>query len=225
MQQENDVDYRRLMTKMVDVIAHDVRNPLNNILLSTAQFKTEALPDKEDTAFYIDIIERNCDRVNSLLEEIINIIHQPGLNPDVFDITEVMKELVQENEERLELKDMKFQTSLNEVVIARFDREMLKKALLQLMDNAIEASAKDGVISLKVYEEGDRAVIIISDQGEGIAADIKPYVFAPFYTTKERNRGLGLTLARNVIEAHVGEIKFADVEQGTEVRLSIPKNA
>src|SRR6478752_1953480 len=107
MKNETAPDYNRLMTQMVDVIAHDIRNPLNNILLSTAQFKLETLPDKEDTAFYIDIIERSCDRVNSLLEEIIGIIHQPGLQPDTFDITELVKELVNENEERLELKDIK----------------------------------------------------------------------------------------------------------------------
>lgn len=225
MQQENDVDYRRLMTKMVDVIAHDVRNPLNNILLSTAQFKLETLPDKEDTAFYIDIIERSCDRVNGLLEEIMNIIHQPGLNPETFDLTEVMKELVQENEERLELKEVTFKASLNEVVIARFDREMLKKALLELIDNAIDVSPKGGTISLNINEEGDRANIVISDQGGGIAPDVKPYIFAPFFTTKDRHRGLGLALVRNVIDAHVGQIQFTNTGTGTAVHLSIPKNA
>jgi signal transduction histidine kinase len=225
MKHETAPDYRRLMTKMVDVIAHDVRNPLNNILLSTAQFKLETLPDKEDTAFYIDIIERNCDRVNSLLEEIIAIIHQPGLNPDTFDITELVKELVNESEERLELKDLKFNTSLNEVVIARFDRSMMKEALFQVIDNAVDASEKNQVISIKVFEDGTDVKLIVTDNGTGIPEDIQSHIFAPFYTTKERHKGLGLTLARNVIEAHQGSISLHSSGRGTEVTITIPKNA
>lgn len=225
MKHETAPDYRRLMTQMIDVIAHDVRNPLNNILLSTAQFKLEALPDKEDTAFYIDIIERSCDRVNSLLEEIIAIIHPPGLQPDIFDITELMKELVDENEERLELKDLKFNAALHEVVIARFDRPMMKQALIQVIDNAVDTSVKGQVISLKVFEEGADVKLIISDKGKGIPQDIQSHIFAPFYTTKERHKGLGLTLTRNVIDAHQGSISLNSSEAGTEVIISIPKNA
>jgi signal transduction histidine kinase len=225
MKHDTAPDYRRLMTKMVDVIAHDIRNPLNNILLSTAQFKLEALPDKEDTAFYIDIIERSCDKVNSLLEEIIAIIHQPGLNPDTFDITELMKELVNENEERLALKDIKFNTSLNEVVVARFDRAMMKQALFNVIDNAIDASEKNQVISLKVLEEGTDVKLIIADKGKGIPGDIQSHIFAPFYTTKDRHKGLGLALTRNVIEAHQGSISLHSSEAGTEVTITIPKNA
>jgi two-component system, sporulation sensor kinase D len=225
MKHETAPDYRRLMTRMVDVIAHDIRNPLNNILLSTAQFKLEALPDKEDTSFYIDIIERSCDRVNSLLEEIIAILHQPGLNPDTFDITELMKELVNEIEERLALKDIKINTSLNEVVVARFDRAMMKQALFNVIDNAVDASEKNQVISLKVFEEGADVKLIIADKGKGIPKDIQSHIFAPFYTTKERHKGLGLALTRNVIEAHQGSISLHSSEAGTEVTITIPKNA
>ena len=224
MKNETAPDYQRLMTQMVDVIAHDVRNPLNNILLSTAQFKLETLPDKEDTAFYIDIIERSCDRVNSLLEEIIGIIHQPGLQPDTFDITELVKELVNENEERLELKDIKFNAALHEVVIARFDRPMMKQALFQVIDNAVDASEKNQAISIKVFEEGADVKLIVADKGKGIPEDIQSHIFAPFYTTRERHKGLGLTLARNVIEAHQGSILLNSSGSGTEVIITIPKN-
>jgi signal transduction histidine kinase len=225
MKNEKELDYRVLMAKMVNVIAHDIRNPLNNILLSTAQFKLDIPPDKDDTAFYIGIIERSCDKVNALLDEVAAVIHQPGLNPDTFDITEVVKELVQENEERLELKDMKFAVSLNVVVVARFDRAMMKQALLQVIENAIDASGKGSEIKLKVEEDNTSAIIAISDTGGGIADNIMPHIFAPFYTTRERHRGLGLTMAKNVIDAHLGSIQHLNTGTGTEVTITIPKNA
>ncbi|RYY18817.1 MAG: HAMP domain-containing histidine kinase [Chitinophagaceae bacterium] len=222
MNQDTNMDYRRLMTKMVNVIAHDVRNPLNNILLSTAQFKGESLPDKEDTAFYIDIIERSCDRVNSLLEEIIGIIHPPGLNPDTFDLTEVVKELLQENEDRLELKEVKVVPTLNEVVVAHFDRAMVKQALFHVLENAIDASGKGMSIAVSVQQDGDTAKIIIADEGGGINEDTMPHIYAPFYTSKERHKGLGLALADNVIAAHLGSMRHTNTEKGTEVVVSMP---
>ncbi len=224
MKIEHDIDYRLLMAKMVSVLAHDIKNPLNNILLSTAQFKLETLPDKEDTAFYIDIIERNCDKVNALLDDVAAVIHPPGLNPDVFDITEVVKELVQENEERLELKDMKFVTRLNEVVVARFDRDMIKQALFEVIENAIDVSGKGSSIILSVTEEDAIATITIGDEGGEIADHIMPHIFAPFYTTRERHKGLGLTRAKNITEAHLGNIQQHSSDSGTVVTITIPRN-
>jgi signal transduction histidine kinase len=136
-----------------------------------------------------------------------------------------VKELVNESEERLELKDLKFNTSLNEVVIARFDRSMMKEALFQVIDNAVDASEKNQVISIKVFEDGTDVKLIVTDNGTGIPEDIQSHIFAPFYTTKERHKGLGLTLARNVIEAHQGSISLHSSGRGTEVTITIPKNA
>lgn len=223
MRPEHEPDYLKLMTKMVDVIAHDIRNPLNNILLSTAQFKLETLPDKEDTAFYVDIIERSCDRVSGLLEEIIGVIHQPGLHPGTFDLAELLQELVQENEERLEGKDMKFDASLKTVVIARFDRDMLKRALLRIIDNAVDVSAKGGIISISVRETEDDVLIGIADEGEGIPPEIQPHIFAPFFTTRERQKGLGLTIAYNIIHAHQGKIDIRSSVDGTTVMVALPR--
>lgn len=219
---EQTVDYLRLMQKMTDVVAHDIRNPLNNILLSTAQFKMDILPDKEDTAFYVDIIERNCDRIHALLAEISGVLHLQGLNPGTFDVTELVLELLEEQKERMELKEIGWETGLKEVVVAHFDRDKLKAALSCVLENALEASAAGQKIVVAVREDREQAIVLIRDAGPGIEAAIRPFIFAPFFTTKTRNKGLGLTLVKNVLDAHSGQVQLDTGPEGSSFTLSFP---
>jgi len=223
MAKEHATDYMRLMQKMTDVIAHDIRNPLNNILLSTAQFKLEQLPDKEDTAFYVDIIERNCDRIHTLLAEIAGVIHQQGLTPDTFDITEMIKELMEEQAERLSLKQVVCETAINEVIICRFDREKMKSALAGLVDNALDAMSSGGTLQIEASEKGEEISILVGDSGEGISPEILPHIFAPFFTTRQRHRGLGLSWVKNVMDAHQGRVAVETGKTGSRFTLHFPQ--
>lgn len=222
---EPAIDYLSLMKKMTDVVAHDIRNPLNNILLSTAQFKMEALPDKEDTAFYIDIIERNCDRIHTLLSEITSVLHQQGLNPGTFDLTEVLAELLEEQKERIALRGINLETSLKDVVVAHFDRDKVKAAFLCLLDNALEASEKGGTVKISALSDDTYAYIAIADQGAGIPETVMPFIYAPFFTTRQRNKGLGLSIVKNVLDAHGGHAVIESTAQGTTFTVHLPLKA
>lgn len=222
MATEATLEYIELMRKMTDVIAHDIRNPLNNILLSTAQFKLGNLPDKEDTAFYVDIIERNCDRIHDLLAEISATIHMQGLTPDTFDITELIREVVTEKVEALELKHIRCLTDLNEVIVARFDRDKMKPVLAHLLENAMDAIKGQGTIYIKAWEEEDDMYIRVQDSGHGIGQEVLPHIFAPFFTTRDRHRGLGLTLVKNTVEAHQGKVSVTTGDQGSCFTLQLP---
>ncbi len=225
MTQDNTPDYIKLMQKMTDVVFHEIRNPLNNILLSTAQFKLDTPPDKEDTAFYIDIIERNCDRIRMVLTDIMSVIHHQGLRPDVFDITELVKEVLEEKSERFELKKVQCVASLNEVVVARFDRALMKPVLDHLLENALDAMSGGGTIHINLEEEEREIRVQVEDSGTGIDSGVLPHIFAPFFTTRERHKGLGLALARNVMEAHSGKIEVATGTGGTCFTLCLPRQA
>lgn len=222
MAQEN-TDYIRLMQKMADVVAHDIRNPLNNILLSTAQFKLETPPDKEDAAFYVDIIERNCDRINAILTDILDVILVQGLSLDTYDLTELLQEVLEEQKDRMEFKEVRCETTLNTVLVTRFDRERMKPVLGHLLENALDAmEKKGGTLTVSVQAEGPEAVLCVSDTGTGIDSDTLPHIFAPFFTTRERHRGLGLTQVKNVVEAHRGKVTVATGQGGSTFTLRLP---
>lgn len=223
MTQDSTPDYIALMQKMADVVSHEIRNPLNNILLSTAQFKLDMPPDKEDTAFYIDIIERNCDRIRVVLTDIMSVIHHQGLRPDVFDITELVKEVLEEKSERFELRKIKCIASLNEVVVTRFDRALMKPVLDHLLENALDAISGGGTVHIDLREEDSAIKLQVRDSGEGIDSGVLPHIFAPFFTTRERHKGLGLALVKNVMDAHLGKIEVATGAGGSCFTLCLPR--
>jgi len=213
--------YLPLMKKMLDVLAHDIRNPLNNILLSTAQFKMEALPDKDDAEFYIDIIERNCDRVNQLLAELLNSLHAPLLSIHEGDINELLSEVIAEFEDQLSLKNIRYAIKQKASEKVQFDKSSLKTVLKNIIANAIEAMPQGGELELHVMQNKDHTTIDIKDTGTGISEAVLPQIFAPFFTTKERHRGLGLLEARNILDAHKGKIAVEPTEKGTAIRLEL----
>ena len=215
--------YLPLMKKMLDVLAHDIRNPLNNILLSTAQFKMEALPDKDDTEFYIDIIERNCDRVNQLLAELLNSLHAPLLSIQEGDVNDLLKEVMAEFEDQLSLKNIRYTIKQKAAEKVQFDKASLITVFKNIIANAIEAMPQGGELELHVMQNEDHTTIDIKDTGTGISEAVLPQIFAPFFTTKERHRGLGLSEAKNIIVAHKGALTVEQSTKGAAIRLTIPK--
>jgi signal transduction histidine kinase len=104
----------------------------------------------------------------------------------------------------------------------RFDRDLLKQALRNLMKNGLEALPRGGRIDVRTGCEGDTAVIAVSDDGPGIAPEVAGRLFEPFFTTKPRGTGLGLSLAREVAREHGGELTWMSKPgAGTEFLLRL----
>jgi len=103
------------------------------------------------------------------------------------------------------------------------DRDRLKQVLLNLVLNAIQAMPSGGTLELGVEASGDTMTVTVADTGSGIAAELLPKVFEPYVTTKAKGLGLGLAIARRIIEAHGGTIE-AESEPGqrTRFRFTLP---
>ncbi|MGZ5439719.1 MAG: sensor histidine kinase, partial [Candidatus Aminicenantales bacterium] len=102
------------------------------------------------------------------------------------------------------------------------DRDLLTQAFLIVLKNAVEASA-DAPVRAAGRRSGPKVEVLISDEGPGFPADVADRVFEPFFSTKENGLGIGLYLARRIIEAHGGTIEVHSREgEGTEFRISLP---
>jgi two-component system, NtrC family, sensor histidine kinase HydH len=103
------------------------------------------------------------------------------------------------------------------------DENKLKQALLNLLTNALEATPSGGTIRLSATAVGDRAEIVVSDSGRGIPAEVLARVGTPFFTTREQGTGLGVAIARGIVEQHGGELSIDSASGGgTRVRISLP---
>jgi signal transduction histidine kinase len=104
------------------------------------------------------------------------------------------------------------------------DPNQINQVLLNLLLNAIQSMERTGTICVSVQlEEGDEVSITVADEGKGIAPQDLPNIFRPFFTTKGQGTGLGLSLARRIVEAHAGTISVAsNLGRGTQFRIELP---
>ncbi len=117
-----------------------------------------------------------------------------------------------------------------ETLPARVDARLLGRAVRNLIENAIRASAGGGRVTLRLEAQGSRARIAVLDEGPGVAPELLPRIFDPYFSTHDTGTGLGLPIARRIAEEHGGEIAArnrteAEGRRGLEVAIMLPAEA
>lgn len=211
--------------RIARVIAHEVRNPLTNILLAVGQFKQEIPAEQEDAQLYLDIIERNCTRINQLVTEMLQSTRMLELHFHEMDANEMVHRAMALSEDRLQLNGIRLEENyMEEDVNLLVDDEKMNIALLNLFINAIEAMTPgSGVLNVSTVHENGKVYIRISDNGIGIPEENKAKLFDPFFTNKTKGTGLGLTSTQNIILNHKGTITVeSTVGEGTLFTIILP---
>lgn len=205
-------------------IAHEVRNPLTNINLATEHLKADLDVD-EDAKLLLDMITRNSNRINDLISELLNSTKAAHLNFIKVPVTEVLNSSLEYAHDRIELKKITLKKMYSrglQPILA--DTDKLCIAFLNIMVNAIEAmKADEGILTIKAEDINNRCVVTISDNGAGMNDDSLSKLFEPYFTTKERGTGLGLTNTQNIILGHGAKI-LAESEEGAGTAFIISFN-
>jgi len=207
-------------------LAHEVRNPLNSInlqltLLSRRVAKADA-PLREGLADLVDTARREITRLDDLVNEFLTLSRIDRLSLDEANLLEVasdvsglMGPLAQDKGLRLVEK---LPASMPRMLL---DREKLKQVLINLVRNAIEAMPQKGTVTIEAALEEGAQVLRVIDTGPGIDPGLD--VFSFFTTTKQGGTGLGLPLARGIVEAHGGTLTFdSGPDRGTTFTISLP---
>ncbi|NLL61889.1 MAG: PAS domain S-box protein [Candidatus Atribacteria bacterium] len=213
--------------QIASAIAHEIRNPLSSIRGLT-QFLFQSCPDEEERKGDLKIIMKEVDRLNQLINQVLDFSRPKKLNISHFSLSEMIKDLIN----LLKLKDrekaVQFQLSLESPVQSIFaDQDQIRQVLMNIILNAIQAVDSQGKIVIDLqpsYYNGKEAVLIsIKDNGAGIGEEELSHIFDPFFTTGGQGTGLGLSIAYNIIEAHQGSIAISSEQgRGTEVKIFIP---
>ncbi|WP_343304669.1 ATP-binding protein [Chitinophaga niabensis] len=211
--------------RIARVIAHEVRNPLTNILLAVGQYRQDEQPSVEDSSLYLDIIERNCTRINVLVTELLQSTRMLELNMQEYPTNEVVKKALALAEDRLQLNGIRLlEHYMEEEAMLLVDEEKMNIALLNLFINAIEAMTPgNGVLTVSTQTSQGKVLIRIGDNGTGIPEENKSKLFDPFYTSKAKGTGLGLTSTQNIILNHKGTIQVESaLGEGTLFTITLP---
>ena len=210
--------------RMASTMAHEIKNPLNNIILSLEHLKDNPVND-EMTLNLLDIINRNANRVNLLITDLLNSTRFLELNFASKSINEIIDETLETAKDRLELSKIKvikkYDTDICNVSV---DSDRIKIAFMNIIINAIEAiESDDGVIEIRTESKDDNCVVTISDNGKGMDQKALSKLFEPFITSKSNGTGLGLTNSQNIILNHKGNINVeSTLEKGSTFIIQLP---
>jgi PAS domain S-box-containing protein len=208
-------------SRLVRMLAHEVRNPLTNVNLSAEQLEME-LAD-EDQKFYTQIIKRNCKRINDLITQLL----QPSTSTDVIllmqPVHQVLDEAIATAYDRVQLKKIQIvKAYADEDFCIPLDSVSLQVAFLNLITNAIEAMDEEkGVLKISTRNHSESLQVIFSDNGSGISEENMDKIFEPYFTGKNSGMGIGLATTLNILHAHHGRIDVeSEMGVGTTFTIS-----
>jgi PAS domain S-box-containing protein len=210
--------------RLVRTLAHEVRNPLNNITLSAEQLQQDSLVS-EAGDLYLNIIQRNAQRISGLINELLNTSKPSEVVPEERILQSVLDEVVAASIDRITLKKIKLDVNYpNEPVQVMADAEKLKLALLNIVINAIEAMEEGvGKLNISLQLLRHTAMLKIADNGCGISEENISRLFEPYFTQKRNGMGLGLAFTLNILQSHKATIDVNSGEQkGTTFTISFP---
>lgn len=212
------------VAQMSAAIAHEVRNPLTSIYGFIQLLKEQKSLEQE----YIDVIFSEIDRINAVLSEML-LLSKPqvvtfksiNLNNTLDHVNTLVSSEANMKSIRLELKNS------SEPIWVYGEENQLKQVFINIIKNAIEAMDSGGKIEISLDEHNEFVSIYIKDYGPGIPKELLKMIGQPFYTSKEKGTGLGLTICYKIIENHKGKIHItSEVGVGTtfEVMLPVDRN-
>ncbi len=209
-------------------LAHEIRNPLVAIKTFT-QLLPERLEDEEFRNHFLNIASSEVDRISSLITELLEFARpsDPKLEfEDINTILEGMILLVSTETKKKQINIIKhFSSGLPLIMI---DREQIKQVFLNILLNSIDATPERGEITVRThsYEKpgGDPYLRIeVTDTGHGIPAEHLEDIFTPFFTTKHKGSGLGLSISHQIIQDHRGYIDVeSELNKGTSFFINLP---
>ncbi|MDF0664550.1 MAG: ATP-binding protein [Nitrospira sp.] len=210
-------------------IAHELRNPLVGIG-STAKVLLDDFESGDPKRKEVEVILSETRRLDRIVSQIVDYARPRRPAPTGIDLTRLADEVSKMLRLRLEEKHLTIKVTISPM-ISEFiaDRDLLRQVLLNVVDNAIDATPKGGapieIIGHELFrEERPGLVIQVKDEGVGIPPELLPNVFQPFVTSgKKHGTGLGLAICQNIIESHEGSIYVtSEVGKGTIVGIWLP---
>lgn len=221
--QMSRAEHMATLGEMATGLAHEIRNPLAGIA-GVIEIIGRDLPTSSPARMVVKDVRQEIARINHIVTDLLQTArpHPPKVRKS--DLNTTVEHAVMLGRQQALAKSneisLRKDPSLPEV---EHDSDQIHQLLLNLLLNALQAIDANGKIAVTVERRGTTAVIEVTDNGRGIAADHLPNIFRPFFTTKGEGTGLGLSLARRIVEDHQGRIDVTStVGKGTTFAVVLP---
>ena len=207
--------------EMAAVVAHEVKNPIAGIRGALQVISSRMPPEQRDRAVMGEIIMR-LDGLNAVVQDLLVFARPRELRTEPTDVGKLLANTIDLIRRDPSFAAIEVRVDGNTAVVPG-DPAQLLLVFQNVLLNAAQAMGGQGRVTVAITVADGRCAIAIADAGPGMPPDVRDHAFEPFFTTKSRGTGLGLPLAKRIIESHGGEIRIdAPSTGGTTVTLVLP---
>ena len=212
------------ISRLTKGVAHEVKNPLNAILMHVELARMKLAHQDYDLEQQMDIISSEIIRLDRVVKTFLDFARPVQLNLSDVRLRDFMEEIASLTRPQASAAGVEIVQEIKvEDSVITVDVDLLKQAVFNIVVNAIEAMKDGGTLRLEASLKGDDAEIRIADSGPGIPADVKEKIYDLYFTTKKGGSGIGLAMTFRIVQLHDGTIDFeSEPGKGTTFALRFP---
>jgi signal transduction histidine kinase len=205
-------------------VAHEVKNPINAIVLHLQLLQNKLAQQEPDTRRHIDIIESEIHRLDRVVQTLVDFTRPRNLHLETLDLRQLLDDVAQLAAPDAEQHGVAIQRQRWPApLLVKVDLDLMKQALLNVVINGVQAMPNGGQLTIASRREDNAIVAEIHDEGSGIPQEVHDKIFELYYTTKKDGSGIGLAQTYQILQWHYGSVDFESTEgQGTTFRFHIP---
>lgn len=217
-----------VITNLASSISHEIKNPLSAMAMHSEIMKNKLesieFKDKKKVQISIDTLQNEVKRLNGIIQQFLSLTRPSKLELDLVNINEVVNNVITLVQQQAQEQKVKLTINLQSKLEAIYGEEnQLKQVLLNLILNAFSVMPNGGNLHIQTKSEFYKFFVEITDDGPGIAKNIQSKIFDLYFTTKKDGGGIGLSICKNIMEAHEGKLHFKTTSgKGTTFIMEFP---
>ena len=231
LQEAEHTDKLASIGRLAAGVGHEINNPLAIINQKTGLAEDLILisPDfeyKKEIEGCLKVIDQSVERCKAITHRLLGFARRADVHDEILQVNDVIKEVMQFLENSMMHSRIRLELQLQDnLPLISSDHLQLQQVFLNIINNAIDAIERDGLVTIMTHMVAGEVRVVIQDNGSGIENDILPHIFEPFFTTKETGKGtgLGLSITYGLVKKLGGDITVrSHVGQGTAFTITLP---
>jgi signal transduction histidine kinase len=210
--------------RLTSGVGHEVKNPINAIVVHLELLKTKLGDASAPAVRHLEVIDAEIHRLDRVVQTLVDFSRPVELRLSEQDLRPVLSDVLALAAEELSTHQVTLVSRLpSKPLMAKIDADLLKQAVLNVIQNGAQAMQQGGRLEVILEEEGKMAVLRVSDEGPGIPEDIREKIFDLYFTTRSGGSGIGLAMTYRILQFHHGSVEVeSEVGRGAEFLLRIP---
>jgi len=224
---ESELELSRRMAaigRLTSGVGHEVKNPINAIVVHLELLKTKLGSTQTPATRHLDVIDSEIHRLDRVVQTLVDFSRPVEVKLLEYDLRHIVADVVTLAAAEMSTRDVTLTSRQPSYpMIVKVDVDLLKQAVLNVVQNGAQAMPRGGNLQVILEEDGKSAVIRVKDEGEGISSELQAKIFDLYFTTKSGGSGIGLAMTYRILQLHHGSIDVqSELGRGSEFQLRIP---